>query len=99
MSWGWFQKEIFNKNANGKWVKTSSSFERAPADVGRWTQSKILEKNSSLGEKTYFKTLSTRSGINQKVVKANTYFGPDKKVVRTLITTSNNLPKKYKRKK
>lgn len=98
MSWGLFQKETFNKNANGKWVKTSSSIERAPTDVGRWAQSKVLEKNSTLGEKTYFKIGTTRSGINQKIVKASTYFGPEKKVVRTLITTSNNLPKNYKRK-
>lgn len=93
---GWYKKEVFIKDNKGKWRKKKSELESAPTDLGRWQQSCRLEKKSSLGEKTYIDDASTKGGINRKVVQARTYFGKNEKVVRTLITTSSKLPKKYR---
>ena len=93
---GWYKKEVFIKDSKGKWRKKKSELESAPTDVGRWKQSCRLEKKSSLGEITYIDKVPTRTGINQKVIRARTYFGENEKVVRTLITTSSKLPKKYR---
>lgn len=92
---GWYEKKEFIKTRNGKWQCVKCGLEKAPHDVGRWEQSNKLEKNSSLGEKTYIDRLPTKSGINQKVAQTRTYFGNNEKVVRTLITTSNKLPQSY----
>lgn len=92
---GWFEKKEYVKTSNGKWLCVKCGLEKAPHEVGRWEQSNKLERNSSLGERTYIDSASTKSGINQKVVKASTYFPDNTKTVRTLITTSNKLPQKY----
>lgn len=89
---GLYQKDVFKKDKNGKWKKVKSTIEKSPHDVGRWSRSNEFEKRSSLGEKTFLNIAPTRGGLNEKVVQARTYFG-DEKVVRTLITTSNKLPK------
>lgn len=94
---GLYKKEVFKKDNKGNWKKISSSVEKAPHDVGRWNRSVELEKRSNEGEKTYFNVGSTRGELNEKVVSARTYFGNNEKVVRTLITTSNKLPKTKKR--
>ncbi len=96
---GWFEKKTFVKDGKGKWKLVKSGLEKAPTDVGRWEQSLRLEKNSSLGERTFLNFAETKTGINRKVVQARTYFGRNKKVVRDLITTSNSIPKHYERKK
>ena len=93
---GLFKKEVFKKDKKGNWKKVKSTIENAPHDYGRWAKSNELEKNSGLKERTYIKFSSTRTGMNYKVTKASTYFGEDEKVVRTLITTSNKLPKNYR---
>ncbi len=92
---GWYEKKEYIKTRNGKWQCVRCGLEKAPHDVGRWEQSNKLEKNSSLGEKTYIDRLPTKSGINQKVAQTRTYFGNNEKAVRTLITTSNKLPQSY----
>lgn len=94
---GWYEKKVYKKQKNGAWKCVKCELERAPHDVGRWTQSGELEKKSSIGETTYFTRAKTMSGINQKVIQARTYFGADEKVVRNLITTSSRLPKRYKK--
>ena len=94
---GLYQKDVYKKNSKGNWVKTKTTIEKAPHDVGRWEQTQRLEKHSNLGEKTFFDSVSTKTGINQKVTQARTYFGNNEKVVRTLITTSNKLPRNRSR--
>ena len=94
---GWFKKDVYVKTASGRWKLERSSVENAPTDYGRWKRSCELEKNSSLGEKTYFTTDVTRTGINRKVTEVRTYFGKNKKVVRKLITTSSKLPKNIRK--
>lgn len=94
---GLFEKNVYKKDRNGNWRLISSKVEKAPHDVGRWEQSKKMEKNSSLGEVSYIDKKPTFGGLSQKVTRIRTYFGKDEKVVRTLITTSNRLPKSYKR--
>lgn len=90
---GLYQKDVFKRDKTGQWNLISSSIEKAPHDVGRWEQSHKLEKVSAMGERTYLDKSPTRTGLNQKVVRARTYFGTNEKVVRTLITTANKLPK------
>lgn len=92
---GWYKKEVFKRDNKGKWKKQSSEFEKAPTDIGRWKRSSELEKKSSLKEMTYFSTKPTKTGVNEKVTRVRTYFGKNEKVVRTLITTSNKLPKNF----
>lgn len=91
---GLYQKDIYKKNSKGDWKKVKSTIEKAPHDYGRWVQSGELERRSGTYDRTYVKSSPTRTGMNLKVDKATTYFGPNEKVVRTLITTSNKLPKK-----
>lgn len=93
---GWYIKEVFKKDNTGKWRKQSSELEKAPTDIGRWQRSCELEKKSSLKERTYLSTMPTKTGINEKVTRARTYFGKNEKVIRTLITTSNKLPDRYR---
>ncbi len=95
---GWYEKKVYKKKQNGAWTCVKHELEKAPHDVGRWAQSGVLEKKSSLGEMTKITKEKTRSGINQKVTKARTYFGENERVDRNLITTSNRLPKRYKKK-
>lgn len=94
---GLYQKDVFKKDNRGNWRKTKSTIEKAPHDFGRWLRSGELEKKSGSNEQTYLKSSPTRTGMNYKVDKATTYFGKDEKVVRTLITTSNKLPKNKKK--
>lgn len=94
---GLFEKKVYKKDNKGNWKLVSSKVEKAPHDVGRWEQSRNLEKKSSLGEKSFIDKKPTFGGLSQKVTEIRTYFGNDEKVVRTLITTSNRLPKSYKR--
>ena len=93
---GIYKKEVFKKDKKGAWKKVKSTTENAPHDVGRWKRSLALEKKSSAGEKTFINIAPTRGGLNEKVVSARTYFG-NEKVVRTLLTTSNKLPKGRKK--
>ena len=93
---GIYKKETKVLNNNGKWVTVSTKLEKAPHDVGRWKRSCQLEKYNNGGEITYLTTVNTKSGLNQKVTQARTYFGKNERVVRDLITTSNKLPKGYK---
>ena len=95
---GWYEKKVYRKKQNGSWNCVKRELEKAPHDVGRWNQSGVLEKRSSIGEKTQFTKEKTRSGINQKVTKVRTYFGKNERVDRNLITTSSRLPKRYKQK-
>lgn len=93
---GLFNTKYYRKNNEGKWVLVKSKIEKAPHDIGRWNQNNHIERNSKYKDKTYFTTKPTKSGLNQKVVKATTYFAEgDVKVVRDLITTSNKLPRNY----
>ena len=94
---GLFEKNTYKKDKYGRWKLVDSKVEKAPHDMGRWKRSLQMEENSSLGEKTYITPEITKGGLNIKVKQARTYFGPNDKVVRTLITTSNKLPKSYKR--
>ena len=94
---GLYQKEVFIRDKTGQWNLKSSTIEKAPHDLGRWEQTRQLENNSNLGEKTYFDFAPTKTGLNQKVTRARTYFGKNEKVVRTLITTANKLPRNRSR--
>lgn len=89
---GLYKKEVFKKDNNGNWQKQSSTIEKAPHDIGRWQRSCELEKKSDLRERSYITHGTTRTGINKKVQQVRSYFG-NEKVVRTLITTANKLPK------
>ena len=94
---GIYREESFKRNSKGNWVKTNSKIKyNVPHDYGRWVRSCEIEKKSSAKEKTFLSYENTRGGLNKKVTEARTYFGPNEKVVRTLITTSNKLPKNFK---
>jgi len=93
---GIYKKTVYKRDRKGAWVKTDCRLEKAPHDVGRWKRSCQLEKYNNGGEITYLTTVNTKSGLNQKVTQARTYFGKNERVVRDLITTSNKLPKGYK---
>jgi len=93
---GIYKKETKVLNNNGKWVTVSTKLEKAPHDVGRWKRSCELERRYPNGERSFYDFKPTKSGINSKVTQVRTYFGNNEKVVRTLITTSNKLPKGYK---
>lgn len=92
---GWYKKEVFRKDNKGNWKLITSNSEKAPHEFGRWQQSNKLEQKSNLKEKTYLTSEPTKTNLNIKVVQARTYFGKNEKVVRTLITTSNKLPKNF----
>lgn len=94
---GLFRKQNFVRNKSGNLVLVKDEIENAPHDIGRWMQSKELEKKSDLHERVYMNFQSTKGGLNKKVTKVSSYFGKNEKTVRTLITTSNKLPKKYKK--
>lgn len=94
---GLYRREVYKKNRKGDWVLKSSKIENAPHEYGRWKRSNELEKRAGGNDKTYLKTSLTRTGLNYKVDKATTYFGENEKVVRSLITTSNRLPKNKKK--
>lgn len=92
---GLFRKQNYIKDKKGKWILVKDEIENAPHDIGRWLQSKELERKSDLHERVFLNYQSTKGGLNKKVSKVSSYFGKNEKTVRTLITTSNKLPRKY----
>lgn len=91
-----YRETKYQKDNSGKYQQKETRVSKAPADVGRWGQSGKMERQGTYGERTRFVTEPTRGGLNQKVVRATTYFPDGEKIDRTLITTANRLPKKYR---
>lgn len=93
---GIYENKVYIRDKKGAWKLQSRKVEKVPHSVKFWQKSNKLERKKYTGEYTYLDFGTTRTGLNRVVKKARTYVGPDRKEERTLITTSNKLPKKYK---
>ncbi len=94
---GIFKESYYIKDSKGKWRLQEEKIAKAPHDFGRWQRSAELDAEK-YGDETRIFSANTRGGLNKKVVKVVSSFGPNEKVERTLITTSSKLSKKDKEK-
>ena len=93
---GIYENKVYVRNNKGAWKLQSRKVENVPHSVSFWGRSNMLERKRNTGEKTYIDIGTTRTGFTRVVKRARTYVGKNRKEERTLITTSNKLPKKYK---
>ena len=91
---GIYQKKVFKKNKKGEWECKSCKTETVSHDFNFWKKSANAEKKSDISEHTYLTLRDSKTNDKKFVTSATTYFGNDEKVVRTLVTTSNRLPKR-----
>ncbi len=94
---GIYQKKVFKKNKKGEWECKSCKTETVSHDFNFWKKSFKTEQKSDFGEHTFLSLRNSKTSDKKFVSSATTYFGNDEKVVRTLLTTSNKLPKKKRK--